>query len=283
MKQLFIFLQYILPHHFLSRIIGRLAECRLIWLKNLLIRNFIRIYNVNMSEAAISEASDFGCFNDFFTRELAPNVRPFCTDSDSLVSPVDGAVSEFGQITANKIIQAKGKNYSLVDLLGGSEKLASNFIDGAFITLYLSPKDYHRIHCPVAGTLVESTYIPGSLFSVNETSVNGIPNIFARNERLVTSFETERGSMALIMVGALIVAGIKSVWNPDMYQPNVKTRDSLAPPPVFAAGDELGQFRLGSTVILLFQPNTIIWDSSVSNQHPVRLGQKLARFSTMSN
>ena len=275
MKQLFTLLQYLLPSHFLSRLTGKLADCRWPWLKNLLIGNFIRAYGVDMSEAIKTDIAAFDCFNDFFTRELKPGIRPQCREPGVLVSPVDGAVSEAGRIDADKILQAKGKHYTLLNLLGGSERLAATFVDGAFITLYLSPKDYHRVHAPLQGQLIESFYLPGSLFSVNEISVNSITNLFARNERLVTIFDTAYGKMALIMVGAMIVAGIKTVWNDAAYPPNMRGRDDLTNPLTFDQGDELGEFRLGSTVILLFEAGDVAFAEGMTNQRAVKLGEKL--------
>jgi len=275
MKKLFVLLQYALPHHLLSRTMGALAECRWTWLKNSLIRLFIRVYKVDMSEAAQSDAAAFGCFNDFFTRELKPKVRPVCAELNVLVSPVDGSVSEVGRINSDRIIQAKGNHYTLLNLLGGSAKLSEHFLDGSFITLYLAPKDYHRVHSPLDGKLTESFYLPGSLFSVNETTVNRVPDLFCKNERLVMSFDTAYGKMALIMVGAMIVAGIRTVWHNGVYRPNVRFSDNLTFAPGFETGDELGRFQLGSTVILLFEPETLIWDDGISSQRAVRQGERL--------
>lgn len=279
MKQLFVLLQYLIPHHLLSRLVGALAECRWPWLKNLLIKLFISIYKVDMAEAVKSDVAAFSCFNDFFTRELKPNVRPICAATDTLVSPVDGAVSEVGRINSDKIIQAKGISYTLMNLLGGAEKLSGYFLDGSFITLYLSPKDYHRVHSPLGGKLIKSFYLPGSLFSVNETTVNSVPDLFSRNERLVMLFDTACGKMAMIMVGAMIVAGIKTVWSDDAYRPRASFSENLPNPPSFETGDELGQFQLGSTVILLFEPDSVNWDPGVVNQKVVKLGERLARYS----
>jgi phosphatidylserine decarboxylase len=277
-KKLFVLLQYMLPHHLLSRITGALAECKWPWLKDPLIRLFIRVYKVEMSEAAKVSAADFGCFNDFFTRELKADARPINRLANVLVSPVDGSVSEVGRIDNGNIIQAKGHSYTLMNLLGGSAKLAEYFHGGSFITLYLSPKDYHRVHCPLRGKLTDSHYLPGRLFSVNGTTVKSVPNLFTRNERLVMTFDTAHGKMAVIMVGAMIVAGIKSRWHDGVYQPNTSFSDILPERLLFETGEELGQFQLGSTVILLFEPDTITWDEGVSSQLPVKLGERLGSF-----
>lgn len=280
MQPFFILLQHILPHHLLSRLTGVLAECRWPWLKNFLISLFVKAFKVDLSEAVISDIDQFACFNDFFTRELKPGVRNLCKDPGILISPVDGAISESGKISQDRVYQAKGKHYTLDNLLGGEEELVSEFIDGTFMTIYLSPKDYHRVHCPMDAELVASYYLPGSLFSVNETSVNHIPELFSRNERLVMVFNTEYGKMTLVMVGAMIVAGIKTVWRDTMYPAKTTTRDNLSVPIGFKAGDELGQFQLGSTVVMLFQPDVINWDAGMAAQKALRLGERLGSFNS---
>ncbi len=276
MKTLFIFLQYVVPQHLCSRIAGSIAACRWLWLKNLLIRLFIQIYKVDMSEAVVTNVAAFRNFNEFFTRQLTPNARQICAATDALASPVDGAVSKVGAINRDILIQAKGRDYSLVNLLGGSAELAQYFLDGSFITLYLSPKDYHRVHCPLDGKLIRSQYIPGTLFSVNETTVTRVPELFARNERLIMLLDSAYGKVAVIMVGAMIVAGIKTVWHKSAYQAHSSFTDKLQDPISFKKGDELGQFQLGSTVILLFQSGNIIWQEEIAEQHPVKLGDRLA-------
>jgi phosphatidylserine decarboxylase len=192
--------------------VGWLAECEWPILKVWLINLFISQYDVNMSEALAEDPASYKNFNAFFTRELKPDARPITEGSDIIVSPADGAVSQLGNISYGRIFQAKGQSYSATELLGGNSELASEFDDGAFATIYLSPKDYHRVHMPIAGTLRETIYIPGDLFSVNQTTAENVPRLFSRNERLVAIFDTEVGPMAMVLVGAMIVAGIETVW-----------------------------------------------------------------------
>ena len=189
-------LQYAMPKHAISRLVGKLAAARMGWLTTKLINIFINAYGINMSEAKLKKASDFKTFNDFFTRELEPGARTIDTDNDSLCYPVDGAISQQGDIVEGKLIQAKGFNYSLTSLLGGDARTAAPFQKGKFSCIYLAPKDYHRIHMPMAATLREMIYIPGELFSVNPLTASNVPDLFARNERVVTIFDTEHGALA---------------------------------------------------------------------------------------
>ena len=199
MKIFFIFFQHIVPQHFLSRCIGILAASKISFLKNLLIRLFIKKYKVNMAEAEIKSAEEFASFNDFFTRKLEATARPINSDSNAIICPVDGAVSAIGDIEIEQIFQAKGKSFSLSALLGGDQKLADKFHGGKFATLYLSPRDYHRIHMPLTGTLEEMIYIPGKLFSVNQTTAENIDELFARNERVVCIFNTDKGHKLVLV------------------------------------------------------------------------------------
>ena len=204
---LFILLQHLLPQHLLSRAVGYLAESRCNWIRRPFIKTFARQYRVNMSEAQIEDLDQFENFNAFFTRALKPGMRPL--DTAAVVSPADGSISQIGAIDYGRILQAKGRGYGLSTLLGGHADLAELFLHGRFATIYLSPSDYHRVHMPVTGTLRESIYVPGDLYSVNQTTAKGVDNLFARNERLVAIFDTELGPMAMILVGAMIVAGIE--------------------------------------------------------------------------
>ena len=278
MKIAFVILQYLLPQQLLSRLVGRLAECQTPWLKNLLIKQFIQRYKVNMAEAIEGEAESYPNFNAFFTRALKADARPICADENSVACPADGAISQIGSIASARILQAKGQDYSLSQLLGGDEALASQFRDGAFATIYLSPKDYHRVHMPLDGELRQSIYVPGQLFSVNQTTAENVNSLFARNERLICLFDTPAGPMAMILVGAMIVAGIETVW-----------AGQVAPPPrqltrveyprsesvSLKKGEEMGRFKLGSTVILLFGKDRMDWDSKFIATSPTRLGEKL--------
>ncbi len=281
--KLFILLQQIVPQHLLSRLIGRLADCRVRWFKNLFIDLFRRQYNVDMSEALEENPRAYPCFNDFFTRALKPGARPIDPDPGSIVSPVDGVVSQAGDISYGRLIQAKGRGYSLTTLLGGDSRRAEPFINGRFATLYLSPRDYHRVHMPVTGTLREAIYIPGDLFSVNHATAAGVDSLFARNERLVTIFDTEYGPMAMVLVGAMIVAGIETVWSgqvaPLPRQP--QTLYSRAEPAriTLEKGQEMGRFHLGSTVILAFGPDQVRWVDTLTHRTPVTLGRTIATVS----
>lgn len=280
MSRLFIFLQYLLPHHGLSRLTGFFARGS--FLKNSLIRLFIKRYKVDLSEAEIFDVNDFENFNAFFTRALKPGARPLSQESQAVLCPADGAVSEIGPIEEDRILQAKGRYYTTAQLLG-DEQLAERFYGGSFATIYLSPRDYHRVHMPLEGTLVKTLYVPGKLFSVNRVTANNVENLFARNERLVCLFETPAGTMAVVLVGAMIVAGIETVWAGQVC-PNrehaIKVTDFLdhSPPIQLATGAELGRFKLGSTAIVLFEPNSVQLETSLAADTPVQMGQLLARY-----
>ncbi len=278
MKTLFIFFQHIVPQHFLSRVVGVLADSKVCFLKNLLIRLFIKKYKVNMAEAELKSADEFSCFNDFFTRKLEANARPINSESKAIICPVDGAVSAIGDIDIEQIFQAKGKSFSLSALLGGDQKLADKFNGGKFATLYLSPRDYHRIHMPLTGTLEEMIYIPGKLFSVNQTTAENINELFARNERVVSIFNTDIGPMAVILVGAMIVASIETVWAgqvaPSKLDKHVERYHEHSPITI-RRGEEMGRFKLGSTAIVLFPANVMNWETSLQTAHSILLGQKI--------
>ena len=285
MKQrLFILAQYLTPHHLLSRLIGHLAECRLPWLKNNLINWFIRQYQVDMGEAQTEDPSAYEHFNAFFTRALKPDARPLDATPEAILCPADGAISQLGSIEHGRIFQAKGHSYSVTELLGGDDKRAAAFMGGDFATVYLSPKDYHRVHMPIAGTLREMVYIPGRLFSVNQTTAENVPELFARNERVVCLFDTERGPMAVVLVGAMIVASIETVWAGLITPPKRELKSFRYDEPARTAiylekGAELGRFKLGSTAIVLFGPEQIRWTDSLTSNSPVRMGQLLGNAS----
>ncbi|VFT55029.1 phosphatidylserine decarboxylase [Pseudomonas aeruginosa] len=210
--RLFICSQYLLPHHLLSRLIGFAADCRATWFKDRLIAWFARRYQVDMREAQVEDLQAYEHFNAFFTRALKDGARPLAQEPGAVLCPADGAISQLGPIEHGRIFQAKGHSYSLAELLGGDAELAAPFMGGDFATVYLSPRDYHRVHMPLAGTLREMVYVPGRLFSVNQTTAENVPELFARNERVVCLFDTERGPMAVVLVGAMIVASIETVW-----------------------------------------------------------------------
>ena len=278
--KLFIASQYVLPHHALSRLVGGLAACETSWLKNLLIRNFMRQFDIQLDEAERTAYQDYHSFNDFFTRALKADARPLDTQDGCIPSPVDGAVSQLGQIEQGQIFQAKGQSYSLTELLGGDRDRAKPFMGGEFATLYLSPRDYHRVHMPVTGTLREMVYVPGALFSVNQTTAENVPGLFARNERLVAIFDTDSGPVAMVLVGAMIVAAIETVWAGRItpLKREVRVTDYQNPEPIsLNVGDEMGRFLLGSTVILCFPPDTIEWDENLTSGSEVRMGKSIAQ------
>ena len=235
-----------------------------------------------MDEAREQNLRAYESFNDFFTRALKPEARPIATDINALISPADGAVSQCGSMTQGRLIQAKGHTYLVTDLVGDAV-LSAQFENGTFITTYLSPKDYHRVHMPVAGTLIQSRYIPGKLFSVNEVTARRIPGLFARNERLVCWFESDHGRFALIMVGAMMVAGIETVWqgtysprNANQYNYGGKLDErSKIEPPQFAKGEEIGRFKFGSTVILLL-PDQVQLAAAIEPGSKVQVGEVVA-------
>ncbi len=280
-QRLFIFMQYVLPHHTLSRLIGCLAECQTPWFKNRLIAWFIKRYHVDMSEAQLEDPSAYRHFNDFFTRALKADARPIDDNAKVVVSPADGAISQLGTIEHGRIFQAKGHSFSLLELLGGDADRAAPFMGGSFSTVYLSPKDYHRVHMPLTGILREMVYIPGRLFSVNTTTAEHVPELFARNERVACIFDTEQGPMAVVLVGAMIVASIETVWAGLITPPlrNMRSYDysqAARQPITLRKGAELGRFKLGSTAIVLFGANHVVWDSSLQAASAVKVGQCLA-------
>ncbi|NCF19248.1 MAG: phosphatidylserine decarboxylase [Haliea sp.] len=281
MDTIFIFFQHIVPQHLLSRCTGFLAELRQpIWLKNWAIGLFVRHFGVDMNEAEEPDHERYANFNEFFTRPLKEGVRPIA-DAD-IVCPADGAISQLGDIREGLCFQAKGKYFSTEELLAGDEARAARFAGGRFATIYLSPRDYHRVHMPVSGRLSATSYIPGKLFSVNGTTADNVDRLFARNERLVCYFETERGPMAMVLVGAMIVAGIETVWSGQVAPPpkHPLVTDYREPPaPVeLDKGQEMGRFKLGSTVILLFPKDSMAWDEGYGADSPTRLGESLGSY-----
>lgn len=287
-QRLFIIAQYITPQHLLSRIIGSLAESQAPWFKNKLISWFIDRYKVNMSEAVYESYHEYKNFNEFFTRPLKEGMRPIDMAADAVVCPADGAVSELGTINEGRVLQAKGHDYSLADLLGGDTERAKPFLNGEFATIYLSPRDYHRVHMPVTGTLTEMIYVPGQLFSVNQTTAENVSSLFARNERVVCMFDTEYGQMAVVLVGAMIVASIETVWAglvtpPKRMLKTTKYDETTRQPIVLEKGAELGRFKLGSTAIMVFEPNRITWNEELKSLVPTKMGQRIATISAKNS
>jgi phosphatidylserine decarboxylase len=265
----------------LSRLAGALARSEKPWLRDRLIQRFAKAYNVDMDQAE-RPLSAYQSFNDFFTRSLKGGMRPLADSSTDVLCPADGAVSQVGRIEQGRIVQAKGQSYTAAELLGGDTELAKRFEGGSFITIYLSPSDYHRVHMPVGGTLSKTAYIPGDLFSVNTVTAENVPRLFSRNERLSCVFDTPAGAMASVMVGAMIVASIETVWA-GLVEPHRKQIERTAFPegeqaaPEFNAGDEMGRFLLGSTVVLLFEPDQVEWSAELEPLSVVRMGQSLGK------
>lgn len=279
MDKLFIFFQRIAPQHLLSRCTGWLAELEHpAWLKNWVIGRFIDHFKVDMSEAREPDHTRYANFNAFFTRALKDGARPLA-EAD-VVCPADGAVSQLGDIERGRIFQAKGQDYSAIELLGGDPAWAERFADGSFATIYLSPRDYHRVHMPVDGRLLGTTYVPGDLYSVNAVTAENVERLFSRNERLVCYFDTRFGPMAMVLVGAMVVAGIETVWSgqvaPPPDAPVSLNYGELPAPVALAQGEEMGRFKLGSTVILLFPRGAIDWDGRYGPGSPTVLGEPLA-------
>ena len=271
-------LQSIIPQHLLSRGIAKLADSQIPWIKNTFIQWFVKHYQVDLSEAKIETARGFKSFNEFFTRELKPGRRPICSDDNAIASPADGAISELGDIELGSIMQAKGQYYSLSQLLAGNAEQCNTYMGGKFATIYLSPKDYHRVHMPLDGELLNTTYVPGDLFSVNQATANQVPGLFARNERLICEFANEQGKFIMILVGAMIVAGIETVWSGQVapVKARISHQDfSSSQAVTLAKGDEMGRFKLGSTVILLFENQQTAFNSALANGVSVTMGQQL--------
>lgn len=280
MKLLFILSQYLIPQHLLSRLVGKLAETEVVWLKNLLIQQFIKAFKVDMNEAAEPDYRAYPNFNAFFTRALKDGARPICEGDKTLAHPADGSISQLGRIENGRVFQAKGQDYSIAELIGGEPELAKLFHNGQFATVYLSPRDYHRLHMPIDGTLRSMAYVPGDLFSVNNTTAENVGNLFARNERLVCIFDTAAGPMAMVLVGAMIVAAIETVWAGQVAPLNgqiIRSDYQQLPEAVsLKKGDEMGRFKLGSTVILAFGEDAVAWDEALAHGSETRMGSKMA-------
>ena len=269
--------QYLMPKRAMTAIAGVVANWQGGTNTSAIIRRFVVKYGVNMAEAAEPDITRYASFNDFFTRALKPGARPLA--ASDLVSPVDGSISQFGAIEGDQIFQAKGHHYSSTALLGGDATLAAPFNGGHFATLYLSPKDYHRIHMPCAGKLTRMIHVPGELFSVNPTTAQGVPGLFARNERVVCVFENDRGPWALVLVGATIVGSMAAVWHGVVNPPRPgKVREWRYDDREvrLAQGEEMGRFLLGSTVVLLFPPGPLEFNPAWAPGGAVRMGEAMA-------
>lgn len=272
--------QYILPHHFLSKVMSKFTHSEIKPWKNLMISQIIKIYGVDMSEAKEQDINNFTSFNKFFTRELKEGLRPIAEADNAIACPADGAVSQAGLIEQGNIFQAKGKSFTATELLGGDATRAKPFEDGVFTTIYLSPKDYHRLHMPIKGTLTEMIHVPGRLFSVNTATTNSVPSLFARNERVVCLFDTELGPMALILVGAIFVSSVETTWHGVVTPPSIESVRSWQyndDAPVIEKGEEMGRFNMGSTIIVLFGKDAVEWDANFKAGKEVKLGEMIAK------
>ena len=279
--KIFLASQYASPHHWVSRLMGVASDCRHPSVKNWMISRFVRRYGVDMTQALQEDPLAYETFNQFFTRGLKPDARPLDATPQGIVCPADGAISQLGSIEHGRIFQAKGHSYGLTSLLGGDMARAEPFIGGEFATIYLSPRDYHRVHMPCAGTLREMVHVPGRLFSVNPLTAGHVPELFARNERVVCIFDTEYGPMALVLVGAMSVASIETVWAGLVTPHKRKVRsvpyDAASLGPVqLDKGAEMGRFWLGSTLIVLFGRDRVRLTDRSSVRGPVRMGELLA-------
>ncbi|HAG94776.1 MAG: phosphatidylserine decarboxylase [Pseudomonadales bacterium] len=271
--------QYCVPQHLLSRAVGLLAESRWPLIKNTFIQFFLRRYGIDMSLAAEENPTAYATFNDFFTRALKDGVRPIT--EHGIACPADGSISQLGAIDDDRIFQAKGHHYTLNQLLGGDEEMAARFRHGQFATVYLSPRDYHRVHMPLAGKLTHMTYVPGKLFSVNNLTAGQVPALFARNERVVAYFDTELGPMAVVLVGAMVVASIETVWE-GLVTPPKRTLKHFDYAPrdrriELGKGEEMGRFKVGSTAIVLFGPGKMQWNDALQAGSRVCMGEQLGK------
>ena len=279
--------QYIAPHHTLSRIAWRIARTKNKLLKDLLIRAFLLRYDVDLDEADRTHLSDYDSFNDFFTRALRPDVRPIATTANVVVCPADGSISQLGEINENKLLQAKGRSYSLAALLATDDAEPQRFTNGSFATIYLAPHNYHRVHAPISGTVTRIRYVPGRLFSVNDRTARCVDQLFARNERLIVEICSDAGIVVVILVGAMLVASMEltccdveaairiagKISEPYLIEPNAAAA-------FIERGTELGRFNMGSTVIILAESERLRWDPALAHGSPVAVGQTLGSLNT---
>ncbi len=279
--RVFVALQHLLPQHGISRLVLAATRSRATVFKNALIRLFVRGFKPDMSDAVEREPTAYASFNEFFTRALRPETRPIDPDSRAIVSPVDGTVSEAGRLSEDRLLQAKGHEYTLRALLAGNRAWERTFAGGSFATIYLAPYNYHRIHMALPGELRESFYVPGKLFSVNRTTAQLVPGLFARNERVFCGFDSAGVPWGIVLVGALNVGSMATVWHGDVTPR--KYRDEVTPLPVHGVlaptelpkGAEMARFNMGSTIILLLPPGTSTWASTLTAGRTVRMGERI--------
>lgn len=276
MQKIALLLQYILPHRLLSRLMYHLMRIRYRPVKNWTIKMMVKQFNIDLSEAVSQNFDDYPHFNAFFTRQLKSEVRPIDSNNDSIIAPVDGVISQLGTIKQGRIFQAKDHQYSVKELL--ATEIDSDYRDGQFISIYLSPKDYHRMHAPLDCTLKSMRHVPGRLFSVAEWTVQQIPRLFARNERIINHLSTTLGSVAYVYVGAIFVSSMETVSNGVITPPYANQVTDIKPQGKsnYVKGDEMGQFNMGSTIVLLFPPNSIEFDTELKAGSAVKLGQSIA-------
>lgn len=272
-----VFPQYLLPRHLLTALAWHLSSCRAGWFRRPFIAVFVRLFGVDLSEAERTDPAAYECFNDFFTRTLKSGARPLADQRHRLVSPSDGTVSQVGRLSEGRILQAKGMDYTATELLGNEER-AAVYADGHFVTVYLAPRDYHRVHSPIAGHVIEEVRIPGDLFSVSAATVRGVPRLFSRNERMVAVLDTAHGPVAVVMVAAMLVAGIETAWGgPLDRRPDRETRTTPIDRYFLDRGAELGRFHWGSTVIVLTPKDFPEWRDDLAVGVRVRMGEALTR------
>lgn len=273
-----VLLQYFTPQLLVTRLIGLLCRSKKPWLKNWAIQTFVRRYQVDMTSAQVENPLDYPDFNSFFTRQLKPEARPIAQGTGVIASPVDGFVSQIGKIEQDTMLQAKGRYFTVQNLLGGTQyaKEASEFQDGCFATLYLSPRDYHRVHMPVSGKLRKTIFVPGEFFSVNPKTTAVVGDLFARNERLVCLFDTALGPMAIVMVGAMLVGSIHTVWHAETRVRRLQ-EEAFGGSIELARGAEMGYFELGSTAIVLFGKDKIEWDTQLKENTRIVMGQAIGK------
>ncbi len=278
-RKLFVQIQHLIPQHLLSKAMYHIARSEWEPLKKILVAQAIKRFDIDMSIAMEPDPDAYPSFNAFFTRPLRPDARPLATDPKAICCPADGRVSQLGRIHDGRILQAKGRDFSVFELLGGDEKWSALFKDGEFITIYLSPQDYHRIHTPRDGTLHRTVHVPGKLFSVNPTTTRAVPKLFARNERLCCLFESDIGPLAVVLVGAIFVSSIETVWGSEYLTPKEVAVSDFGPPAMsveLKRGEEMGRFNMGSTVIMLLPKGRGQWSKALKRGMRIKMGQPIA-------